>query len=102
MLGFRTWRGVPNERDAPLVPEAFKWEAVDRMATSRLSVGKVAAELGLHKTVLRQWMMLYEAQATGRQGAPTRKRRPRRRLIWPPRTPGSDERTSGFGWSATS
>ena len=46
-------------------PESFKREAVDRVATSGLSVGKVAAELGLHETVLRRWMTLYGAQATG-------------------------------------
>jgi transposase len=46
-------------------PEAFKREAVDRVATSGLSAGKVAAELGLHETVLRRWMMQYGAQATG-------------------------------------
>jgi transposase len=46
-------------------PEPFKREAVDRVATSGLSAGKVAAELGLHETVLRRWMLLYGAQATG-------------------------------------
>jgi transposase len=46
-------------------PESFKREAVDRVATSGLSAGKVAAELGLHETVLRRWMTLYGAQATG-------------------------------------
>ena len=46
-------------------PEAFKREAVDRVAMSGLSAGKVAAELGLHETVLRRWMMQYGAQATG-------------------------------------
>jgi transposase len=35
------------------------------VATSGLSAGKVAAELGLHETVLRRWMTLYGAQATG-------------------------------------
>lgn len=46
-------------------PESFKREAVDRVATSGLSVGAVARELGLHETVLRRWMMSYGAQATG-------------------------------------
>ena len=45
--------------------ESFKREAVERVATSGLSAGKVAAELGLHETVLRRWMMQYGAQATG-------------------------------------
>ena len=46
-------------------PEAFKREAVDRVATSGLSAGAVARELGLHETVLRRWMMQFGAQATG-------------------------------------
>ena len=46
-------------------PESFKREAVDRVATSGLSAGKVAAELGLHETVLRRWMMQFGTQATG-------------------------------------
>ncbi len=83
-------------------PEAFKREAVDRVAMSGLSAGAVARELGLHETVLRRWMMQFGAQATGTASAPTRKRRPRRRLIWPRRTPACGARTNGFGWSATS
>ena len=46
-------------------PEAFKREAVDRVETSGLSAGRVAAELGLHETVLRRWMMQFGTQATG-------------------------------------
>jgi len=46
-------------------PESFKREAVDRVVTSGLSAGKVAAELGLHETVLRRWLMQYGTQATG-------------------------------------
>lgn len=46
-------------------PETFKREAVDRVASSGLSVGAVARELGLHETVLRRWMMQFGAQATG-------------------------------------
>jgi transposase len=38
-------------------PETFKREAVERVATSGLSAGRVAAELGLHETVLRRWVM---------------------------------------------
>jgi transposase len=48
-----------------IFPESFKREAVDRVATSGLSAGKVAAELGLHETVLRRWMTQYGTQATG-------------------------------------
>jgi transposase-like protein len=46
-------------------PDTFKREAVDRVASSGLSAGAVARELGLHETVLRRWMMQCGAQATG-------------------------------------
>jgi transposase len=46
-------------------PGSFKREAVERVATSGLSAGKVAAELGLHETVLRRWMIQFGMQATG-------------------------------------
>ena len=46
-------------------PETFKREAVDRVASSGLSAGAGARELGLHETVLRRWMMQYGTQATG-------------------------------------
>jgi len=48
-----------------IFPEAFKREAVERVVTSGLSIGKVAAELGLHETVLRRWVMHSRTQATG-------------------------------------
>ena len=73
-------------------PETFKREAVERVATSGLSAGRVAAELGLHETVLRRWMMQ----------RPSRRRRPRHSPIWPPRLPVFAARTTGSGWSATS
>jgi transposase len=38
-------------------PETLKRKAVERVATSGLSAGRVAAELGLHETVLRRCMM---------------------------------------------
>ena len=38
-------------------PEVFKREAVEHVATSGLSAGRVAAKLGLHETVLRRWMI---------------------------------------------
>lgn len=38
-------------------PETFKREAVDRVASSGLPIGKVAAELGLNETVLRRWVV---------------------------------------------
>ena len=46
-------------------PEAFKREAVDRVNSSGLSLGKVAAELGLNETVLRRWVSRFAVQATG-------------------------------------
>jgi transposase len=45
-------------------PEAFKREAVDRVSSSGLTPGKVAAELGLHETVLRRWMRQFSAAST--------------------------------------
>jgi transposase-like protein len=38
-------------------PEVFKREAVDRVISSGLPVGKVATELGLNETVLKRWVM---------------------------------------------
>ena len=46
-------------------PESFKREAVDRVTSSGLSVGKVATELGVNETVLRRWVSRFTAQATG-------------------------------------
>ncbi len=37
-------------------PETFKREAVEKAATSGLPTGVVAAELGVHETMLRRWM----------------------------------------------
>jgi transposase len=37
-------------------PDSFKREAVERVSSGGLSAGKVAAELGIHETVLRRWM----------------------------------------------
>ncbi len=55
-----------ERRQRRIFPESFKREAVDRVATIGLSAGRVAAELGLHETVLRRWMSHYApAQATG-------------------------------------
>ena len=45
-------------------PGAFKREAVDRVSSSGLTPGKVAAELGLHETVLRRWMRQFSAAST--------------------------------------
>ena len=54
-----------ERRQRRIFPESFKREAVDRAASSGLSPGRVATELGLHETVLRRWMMQYGTQATG-------------------------------------
>jgi transposase-like protein len=54
-----------ERRQRRIFPEAFKREAVDRVASSGLSPGRVAAELGLHETVLRRWMMQLATPATG-------------------------------------
>jgi transposase len=83
-------------------PETFKREAVDRVATSGLSAGAVALELGLHETVLRRWMMQYGTQATGAARRPHTQAPASRRLIWPPRTPACAARTTTCGWNATS
>ena len=45
-----------SEVQRRIFPEAFKREAVERVGSGGLSAGKVAAELGLHETVLRRWM----------------------------------------------
>ena len=37
-------------------PETFKREAVEKATTSGLPTGTVAAELGVHETMLRRWM----------------------------------------------
>jgi len=50
-----------------IFPEAFKREAVDRLITSGLSVGKVATKLGLHATMDDA---ISDAGAGGRRGAP--------------------------------
>jgi transposase len=54
-----------ERRQRRIFPESFKREAVDRVAASGLSAGRVAVELGLHETVLRRWMMQFGVQATG-------------------------------------
>lgn len=45
-------------------PKVFKRDAVERAVSSGLSIGMIAAELGLHETVLRRWIANYsELQA---------------------------------------
>lgn len=51
-------------------PEAFKRQAVERVATSGLSVAAVAAELEIHETILRRWMNQFPAPSdTGSAGS---------------------------------
>lgn len=69
-------------------PEAFERAAVDRVASSGLSLGDVARELSLHETVLRRWMMQFGAQATGAPRRPSTQAVARRRLICLRRVPG--------------
>ena len=40
-------------------PETFKRGAVEKAATSGLPTGMVAAELGVHETMLRRWMLQF-------------------------------------------
>lgn len=59
-----------SERRRRIFPEAFKREAVERVAVSGLPIVRVAEELGLHETVLRRWIAKFEAEGT----APQRRR----------------------------
>jgi len=52
-------------RKRRVFPDAFKREAVDRVLTSGLPIGRVAAELGLHETQLRRWMRWFAEPGTG-------------------------------------
>ena len=60
-----------ERRQRRIFPEAFKREAVDRVATSGLSALVVARELGVHETVLRRWMTQYGTQAAGTARRPS-------------------------------
>jgi len=66
-----------SERLRRVFPEAFKREAVERVATSGQPIVRVAEELGLHETVLRRWMARSGAEGTAPQRCPQRRRRPR-------------------------
>ena len=60
-----------DRRQRRVFPESFKREAVERVATSGLSANRVAAELGVHETVLRRWMTQFGVQATGTPRRPS-------------------------------
>lgn len=79
-------------------PETFKREVVERVATSGLSAGRVTAELGLHETVLRRWMVQLGAARRSITQAPP----PSPSDLWPPRMPVFAVRTIGSGWNAIS
>ena len=85
-----------------IFPEAFKREAVDRVASSGLSVEKVTTELGLHETVLRRWVKQFSAQATGTVRRPITQAPAPSPSDLVPKSPVCDARTSGCGWSAIS
>ena len=52
-------------------PESFKRQAVERVATSGLSLRRVAEELGVHETVLRRWATRFMEPGTGPGRRPT-------------------------------
>lgn len=54
-------------------PEAFKREAVEKAAASGLSTAMVAAEIGVHETMLRRWMLQFPMNV---QPAAARDRQP--------------------------
>jgi transposase len=56
MLGFEPNRECQMITKRRFYPEVFKRESVARVTSSGLSVGAVATELGLHESVLRQWV----------------------------------------------
>lgn len=60
-----------SERRRRVFPEAFKREAVERVAASGLPIVRVAEELGLHETLLRRWIAKYRAEGTAPQRRPT-------------------------------
>ena len=72
-----------ERRQRRVFPEAFKREAVERVASSGVSAGVVAAELGLHETVLRRWMMQFGTQATGAARRPNTQAPPQGTFLAP-------------------
>ena len=51
-------------------PKAFKRDAVERAMSSDQSIGTVAAELGIHETVLRRWIAQYSKTQPLVEGEP--------------------------------
>lgn len=49
-------------------PEAFKREAVGKVATSGLSTAMIAAEIGVHETMLRRWMLQFRPAGDTKAG----------------------------------
>ena len=52
-------------------PDEFKRQAVERVATSGLTIMDVAAELGVHETQLRRWIRQFGKLGTGSARRPT-------------------------------
>lgn len=80
-----------------IFPEAFKREAADRVASSGLSVEKVATEL-----VLRRWVKQFSVQATGPAMPPITQAVTPSPSDLVSEVPACDARTSDCGRSATS
>jgi transposase len=94
---------VSDEHNARVFPEVFKHEAVDRVISSGLSVGKVATELGLNETVLRRWVM----RRLGDQAIAPARRPITQTSVASPSDLAAENvrcgaRMTGFGWSALS
>ena len=70
---------MSDERNTPSISGCFQAGAVDRVASSGLPIGRVAAKLGLNETVLQCSVARLGGRATGRRGTRLRKRRSRRR-----------------------
>jgi hypothetical protein len=51
-----------QRRQRGIFPMAYQREAADRVARIGLSPGRDPAALGLHATLLRQWMMPFGTQ----------------------------------------
>ena len=49
-------------------PDSFKREAVEKVAISGLSTAMIAAELGVHETMLRRWMLQFPSAGDIRTG----------------------------------
>jgi transposase-like protein len=83
-----------------IFPEAFKREAVERVRSGGLTAGKVAAELGIHETVLRRWMKQSSGALAASLPRPTAQMVPRRWPICLLRTAACAVKMIDYGWNA--